>query len=331
MTYTNGSNTLLVKKSADANSVKIKISDGTVVEYFQGAYGIDNTLYAIVGAPATIDAANYSGYTKLDVSKIPYTDTLIKGFTEITSFNPSYHKLGGVPTDARRGDSDLVVTVDNKAVTVKGAANSTVSLTGDNKDYTAAIGEITNVTDHKVTLTSNFAANSYSAATDIVEVNATNINKAVNLDGSKTTNVTLLGGARNDTLWGGTGNDSLDGGTGNDLVNLNGGTATVNVSQGDDTIAVGSGVTNFEVVGFGEGDVIQLDNSFSGNLSIVDGKLKVDDKLTITGINSIAENIYSWNEGTKLAYQVKTLSGVTLNGNQIILDSTTKPLSTCLP
>ena len=171
-------------------------------------------------------------------------------------------------------DSDIIVTVGDGFVTLKGAASlSALNIDGEE------VSPIENYDDSsaaKVTLAAN---------TEIGD--ASNRMKAIYIVGNALDN-TIFGGSGKDSLYGKDGNDYIDGGVGNDKISgangddyLDGGSGndslsggngndTLDGSFGNDTLTGGAGKDLF-VYYNGEGNDVITDMTASDTLRIGDG------------------------------------------------------------
>ena len=310
VTLTDSTGTVFVKKSdTSTTGVKVqwKVGTGTphTIDYFEKAQGEGGVLTLKSATKgSTIDASAYDDYKTIDLADFTGTNLTLKGFTKIQNFNEASHTIEGVPTDAVASGSDLAVTTADGTVTVGDMSDATVNLTSGTTSYTAAIGTITNVTAGTVTLTSNYADSIYAAGNTVKAVDAAAVTKAISLNGSAASNITLLGGDYNDTLIGGTTASSLNGGAGDDYVSLIS-AATVNVSLGNDTVDVGEAKA-LTVEGFGAGDVILLKDAVS-TLNTAGTNITAGN-VTISGLQ-LESTTTEWQISGKSAAWVETSNG----------------------
>ena len=124
---------------------------------------------------------------------------------------------------------DLRFTVGSGTVTLKNAANKTISLKDSRGTYTASKTEIVLESDFKGEMN---AAAYLATVTDVEGFAAKN---AVTIKGNGNAN-TLIGGKGDDYLYGLAGDDTLDGGFGNDTLTGGAGKDTFLYTNGDDTI-----------------------------------------------------------------------------------------------
>ena len=142
---------------------------------------------------------------------------------------------------------DAVLKVDNNTVTLKKVGNENISANGKKITVVDTNGESTltyftdRIADDKgVTLNSSFKGKTFTAASGIVTVDASQVTSAVKLNGNDKDNV-LTGGAAADTVTGSTGNDKIIGNAGNDSMSGGSGNDTLSGGAGKDKLLGGDG------------------------------------------------------------------------------------------
>lgn len=174
---------------------------------------------------------------------------VIYGFNETSTLQIS----GGVHDTAASGN-DMIVTVGDGAITLKGAANLTLNI--DNPAFLS----LDDSAAAKVTLASGVVIGDASART-----------KAIRIVGNALDNL-ILGGTNKDILYGGNGADYLEGGAGSDKLYGQNGDDTLWGGLGNDTLTGGAGADTFiynsgegkdVISGFGDDDLLQITGTFS--------------------------------------------------------------------
>ena len=131
------------------------------------------------------------------------------------------------------GKKNVTINVDNNTLIVKNAAGKEITVIEADNTKIISGGNLYDENKVSVTLGSSSDSNIELATLGVKNVDASAMNNAVTLKGSKSANLlvgsayndsllgnnskdTLYGGNGNDTLWGGKGNDTLYGGDGKD-------------------------------------------------------------------------------------------------------------------
>ena len=168
---------------------------------------------------------------------------------------------------SQTSDKDIIVTVGNDKITLKGAANlSTVNIKGI-KTITPTTLTITNSTKSPVTVGS-----------DVKTINASSRTTAVKITGNSLAN-SIIGGKGNDTLGGASGNDTLTGGNGNDVFIYTAGKDVITDYATGDKISIASAISKTSVSGsnvvftIGSG-TLTVNNAKGKTLNLIDSKGK---------------------------------------------------------
>ena len=199
------------------NAEYVSISGGSGADTIR-TWGIKGTINGGVGN----DVISLESDSSLNLIKYSNGDgsDIIYGFNE----NSTLSIAGSTYTSTKSG-SDLIFTVGNGKITLRGAANlSKVNIQGTKKSSTSTTLTVTNSTKSPVTVGSS-----------IKTINASSRTTAVKITGNKLDN-TIKGGSNKDTIQGGAGKDSILGNAGNDKLYGNAGNDTLFGGAGNDTL-----------------------------------------------------------------------------------------------
>ena len=209
-------------------------------------------------------------------------------------------------------NSDVIFRVDSGYITIKGAADESITLEHGDKTFVYSNGELTN--GETVILPATF--NGEYTLSGKTNVDASKRTAATKLIGNNQAN-SIVGGTKNDTLDGGAGDDTLTGGLGNDTFIYSGGKDVItDYGVGTDKISTTSDFTSYLI----DGEDIIFNFGGENSLKVQNG---VGKSLNINGVakNFTAEGIFnSKNTAVTLksdatAYTA-TDSVVTIDGSQ---------------
>ena len=118
-------------------------------------------------------------------------------------------KIATGTTSVTTKGNDVIFTVGNGKITVKGGVGKTINYVDKN-------GENTYPKSKSVTLTEDYAKKTYTMGKELRTLDASAVQRDLEITGNEFMNK-LIGGAGNDTLIGGKSNDTLKGGDGSDV------------------------------------------------------------------------------------------------------------------
>ena len=182
---------------------------------------------------------------------------------------------GATITEISTKKSDVIFKVSGKKLTVKEAADKTITLSENGTIKTFADGLFYNADKTSVTLSSNFSSTS-TVMLDAATIDASSAKKNVNISGGDASN-SILGGKKNATIYGADGNDIITGGKGKDKIYGDAGDDTLRGGKGNDSLWGGSGANEFifgkgdgkdVIFGFTDDDTLTLDSVTIKNLSV---------------------------------------------------------------
>ena len=180
-------------------------------------------------------------------------------------------------------NSDVIFRVDSGYITVKGAADKSITLEQGDKTFFYRNGELTD--GETVILPATF--NSEYILNGKANVDASRRTAAIKITGTNAAN-SIIGGAKNDTLYGGAGADTLWGNKGND---------TLYGGDGNDTFIFKAGDGKDTILDFASGDILKILDA-DGNASKFSKASYSSGKLTLTVADS-GGTIYLKNLTTK--------------------------------
>ena len=149
---------------------------------------------------------------------------------------------GATISEVSTKKNDVIFKVGGKKLTVKDAADKTITLNEGGKIKTFS-GEVLYDGKTSATLATTFYAKT-TTTINASTIDATLVKKAVNISGNSSAN-TILGGKKNDTLYGAGGNDSIIGGKGKNVIYGGAGDDTLNGGKGNDSLWGGDGADTF--------------------------------------------------------------------------------------
>ena len=265
--------------------------------------GLNDTMgVSVDGSNVILDSTALNGKTgTISISGGDYKLSLAANVDTLQDTLDGWHAVDSnlAYFEGRRGDyfslsdDSLSVTYyasiagDNK-VELSGVTGSpivdgtTVKLTENNFDNAAIVS---NAGGYKFSLSGDLKDKTFtgSAEADTIE------------NGGQSLAIDAGGG--NDSIVNSGSNVSINGGLGNDLITLSGGTnSSVNVTLGDDTINVGSAITEFTVIGFNTGDVLNFASDVtaatydSGTLKVTAG----DKNINVKNATAPANRTETW-------------------------------------
>ena len=133
---------------------------------------------------------------------------------------------------------DVVFKVNGKKLTVKDAADKTITLSENGTAKTFSDGVLYNGNTSAV-LAATFYAKS-TTTINAASIDATNLKKASKISGNNSANI-IVGSKKNDTFYGAGGNDSILGGKGKDVLYGDAGNDTLTGEKGNDKLYGGAG------------------------------------------------------------------------------------------
>ena len=187
-------------------------------------------------------------------------------------------------------NSDVIFRVDSGYITVKGAADKSITLEQGDKAFFYSNGELTD--GKTVILPATF--NSEYTLNSKANVDASRRTVAIKITGTNAAN-SIIGGAKNDTLYGGAGADTLWGNKGND---------TLYGGDGNDTFIFKAGDGKDTILDFASGDILKI-LDIDGNASKFSKASYSSGKLTLT----VAES-----GGTIYLKNLTTKTDINING-----------------
>ena len=214
--------------------------------------------------------------------------------------------------DFYKKNSDVIFRVDSGYITIKGAADESITLEQCDKTYIYSNGEMTN--GETVILPATF--NGEYTLSGKTNVDASKRTAAIKLTGTNAAN-SIIGGTKNDTIDGGAGDDTLTGGLGNDLFVYSGGKDIItDYGVGTDKISTTSDFTSYLI----DSEDIIFNFGGENSLKVQNG---VGKSLNINGVakNFTTEGIFnSKNTAVTLKSDATTYTAgetvVTIDGSQ---------------
>ena len=268
----------------------------TSIQYGSVNSGIDNDLISVNSGCSFVTIIGGTGddTITMDIGRkegvmISYDygdgDDLIQGWTTNDTL-----KVNGEKCFVKRSGSDIIVSVKDNDITIKGAATLPfVYIEGDVGYNTGTVRTVTDAVRSVVRAEADddvIDASSRKLAVKIVGndfgngifggsgkdtlyggmgqdhlMGNNNKDKLYGRDGDDT----LEGGTGNDTLWGGNGNDELYGGTGADWLYGGKGNDTLWGDTGADTFVWADGDGKDVIYGFANNDMLLITGAFSAN------------------------------------------------------------------
>ncbi len=257
----------LAKKSAVTTTPRVNIGNSLANTLLSGSNGNDTILNS--GSNVTIiagdgnDSIINSGSNVLIKYRAGGGNDTVQGFREDSTLQIGD---GQGSYSAQVSGSNIIVTVDDGKITLRGAA-SLSSVNIDGKQIVKTL-ELTDSSSAKVTLPAVYASADASART-----------KSIQITGNALAN-SILGGSGNDTLTGGSGNDTLTGGKGADIFIYGAGNDVITDYAVGEKISLGAAIRNATLDG---SDAVL--NFNGGSLRIKDAKGKKLSLVTAAGTN----------------------------------------------
>lgn len=177
--------------------------------------------------------------------------------------------------DISTSGDDVVFTLGKGKITVKDAANKTVTYVVGDEEFTVSPNKTVEYNNKgtSATLTSSFNADEFKFSESaypgkLVSLNASAVEHDIAITGNKLANK-ITGGSGNDTIYGGKGNDILYGGAGDDVFVYSKGDGNDQILdyENADIISIASGVASY--VGI-KGDDIIL-SALGGRITVKGG------------------------------------------------------------
>ena len=202
-------------------------------------------------------------------------------------------KITSGTAKVKKNGSNVIFTVGSGKITVKGAANKTVTYIegGKTKYFPKKPASPIILTDKNTTaiLRETYSDSTYTATSAIKKIDASAVQRNLSITGNGKANV-ILGGSEDDTLYGGKGNDTLQGGSGADVftyANGDGKDIIIDYAE-EDTIQITSGKVSKTTKG---DDVI---------FTIGSGKITVlgaaDKNINVTNSSGVKESWFVAND-----------------------------------